>query len=298
MSRPKPQKKWQVVRTDKPPIRNGSVANLARVSPAGILWLVERGLDVRGYTNPGLSWAIWGMAGIWLWWSICKSGLISRVLPQYTKSKLVYWVGVALLGLSFGAKSWHSPWHKPVETAPTDMEVVKAVRDADQHQTEELSRLRTELSKKMDDYFGNQPPNEKEKWRQYLTRNYPLGWNLLAADGRTIYTPNGLSYQRDLVVVWGSERVSELTPDKVRVRLPDIAAKNVGVVFTGGMEWGVKRTAGSTMKSMFGRTLMVLEVLEDKGDFVVVALAFREATKSDQLPPLQGSERAPIKTKP
>lgn len=56
----------------------------------------------------------------------------------------------------------------------------------------------------INNYFTSQPRSEREKWQDYLTQKYPLGWLILAADGTTLYTPRGLSYERDLVVQWGT----------------------------------------------------------------------------------------------
>jgi hypothetical protein len=147
-------------------------------------------------------------------------------------------------------------------------------------------------------YFANQPPDEKERWRQHLMAKYPLGWAILAADGKTIYTPHGLSYERELVVRWGDERISELMPDRVRLQLPDIATKRGRIVLLVGCGTDVKRKVGAESKSVFSHTTMVLEVLKDEGDFVVVALGFREADESDLRPSSPKSQRVPTKATP
>ncbi len=132
-------------------------------------------------------------------------------------------------------------------------------------------------------FFDDQPPDEREKWRQYLTEKYPLGWLILAADGTTLYTPSGLSYERDLELTWGETRVSKLTADYVYLDLPAIFVKPRGPRMS-ETNVDIRRKVGSSERTLWaGETAVDVEVLKDDGNFVVLAIGVRlEARKSSQ----------------
>ncbi len=272
MSRGKPQRKYQVLRTDKASIGKDLVVNLARISPAGVLWLVERGLDMRGYTNPGLSWVIWGVAAIWLWWFICKPGLMSRVLRQYGKSRFLYWIGFGLVGLSFGTKAWYSPWGQPAEVQPTNTEVVKAVRHASEHQADELSKLRAELSK-----ITNGVEDR-------LKREYPLGYVMIAFSGHH----KGVVPHSDIIDAnWDDMTVSIDNKNTMMVEIPYLCDKRSGSsLMNCGL--GTRAIPGAFFDWKFKDSLtMRLECLEANPVGIFAVLGFKE--EIDKRKPQNGS---------
>jgi hypothetical protein len=138
----------------------------------------------------------------------------------------------------------------------------------------------------INNYFANQSVDEKETLRKSLFAKYPLGYAVFAADGqKQIYVPNGLSYERYFSVVrWSDARVLELTSDVIKVLSPYLqndGSLGLGPLTLDGNESSIRRKVGAVCPLYLLPPIEVLmELLEDRGDFVVLALGFRQTTAS------------------
>ena len=237
--------------------------------------LAKVGLD-RIQVPPFVGFISLGLAGVLFWFALIQFGLFAR--------KWVRCLGYVAITLVFLIWALLAPGTKP--TAPDDSNQVAAAPSSVTTNIEDSPNVSitstgqhggiTAQSVTINNYFANQPPDEKERWRKYLTQRYPLGWCLLASDGKETYTPKDMSYERELNVTWSTAEVFALEPNCVRVRYPNIIHRPSLNVFC-GFATGVERKVGSEARATLGQVKARVELLEDEGSFVVVAIGFREA---------------------
>jgi len=140
----------------------------------------------------------------------------------------------------------------------------------------------------INNYFANQPLDEKEKWRRDLTNQYPLGWWLLAADGEETYTSHDLKCEAELTVDWQTARVARLSQESVFLNLPSIVTKDRHIIIMSGpnIQFGVSRRVGHIgdgFKLKMGQATLGVDVLKDGGSFVVLAIGLRKPQGSDRV---------------
>lgn len=143
----------------------------------------------------------------------------------------------------------------------------------------------------INNYFAHRPPDEMEALQQALTARYPLGYAVLATDGKNVHIPEGLSFEKHLVVKWENATVEELKPDRVGVQLPDFLVKKTLNTFA-GCGIGVDRKVGSTSALDLGEIGMTAEMLKDEGDFVVLAIGFQASDSGQSQDPRKGDDRS------
>lgn len=115
-------------------------------------------------------------------------------------------------------------------------------------------------------------------FQQYLKGKYPLGYAVFAGDGKTVNVPSGLTFERDFELKWANAKVFKLESDMIYLDLPDIVYKPTGNVLT-NVGFGFPRKVGYVAALPlvnWKQTIPIIEVLADEGDFVVLALGFRE----------------------
>lgn len=279
MSKKRPRKKYQVVRTVPPMAKRMDKKTRKEVAGFGLtvpVALITGGSVMVANHNP-FGYLIL-LAGLTICWSIITwmkwIPALSRPVFRWGGQCLIVLVCVIPLCLSFGnVKS-------PIDKTDTPIAKVGPTSGvASYGQTGGTTAQTVIQNQTINNYFANQMRDEKEKWRSYLTTKYPLGWSIFAADGKEIYVPNGLSYEKDFVVAWGSARVHELSAEKVRLVLPDITWGKPLKRFSQNTV-GLHRKVGSTDKFILAQTTMVIELLKDEGAFVILAIGFRDADYS------------------
>ena len=127
----------------------------------------------------------------------------------------------------------------------------------------------------INNYFDKNP-SQAVAFQQYLKGKYPLGYAVFAADRRTIEVPDGLTFERDYAIRWSNAKVIELKSDRIELQLPDLFVKPLPGVLR-GCRVGMPREVGhASIVIHLPGSEMIVEVLADKGDFVVLALGFKE----------------------
>lgn len=291
MNRDKPHKRYEIVRTDSQVAEKSKnrkfLAARLMIIPT-IVGLRRAEMDPLNIILIG-SWVVWLLfdAVLTVEW---KHPLVSKITKSiWLRATVVVVVAIPAIGFAI-ASYCKSP-------AQANAEILGAIKDVAERQTAELSKLRLELIKKVDDHLAKQPLGKKDKWREHLTEAYPLGWRMYATDGKETYAPPGLSYEKYFVVVWDSNGVSKLTPEWISLRPPDIFPRSGGLITRNTVT--VRRQLGKELKLLrLGKMGITAEILEDEGDFIVFAIGFREATKAELLPPSQKAQRPPTKAIP
>lgn len=130
----------------------------------------------------------------------------------------------------------------------------------------------------VNNYFDIQSPDEKRALQQSLLAKYPLGYTLFAVDGKTIYVPESLSYERDFVISWDESKISKLEPDWIEFYPPQIIYKPTGNAVLGKFNFRLLRKIGFIIPypMLPKQANLFLEVLDDKGSFAVLVLGFKE----------------------
>lgn len=129
----------------------------------------------------------------------------------------------------------------------------------------------------VNNYFDSRSPDEKRALEQALKAKYPLGYTLFAVDGKTIHVPEGLSFERDFVISWTNSKLSKLEPDWIEFYPPQIIYKPTANAVLGKFNFRLRRKVGFIVPYPWlpKRANAFLEVLDDKGGFVVVVLGFK-----------------------
>ena len=129
----------------------------------------------------------------------------------------------------------------------------------------------------VNNYFNTQSANKKRALEQTLKAKYPLGYTLFAVDGKTIHVPESLSFERDFVISWTDSKLSKLEPDWIEFYPPQIIYKPTANAVLGKFNFRLRRKVGFIVPYPWlpKRANAFLEVLDDKGGFVVVVLGFK-----------------------
>lgn len=130
----------------------------------------------------------------------------------------------------------------------------------------------------VNNYFDIQSPEEKRALEQTLKAKYPLGYALFAVDGKTIYIPESLSFEKDFVISWTDSKLSRLEPDWIEFNPPQIIYKPTANAVLGKFNFRLRRKTGFIIPYPWlpKQANAFLEVLDDKGSFAVLVLGFKE----------------------
>ncbi|GEM_PF-1930886 len=248
-------------------------------------WLTKVGLDMTPL--PPFVGFILLLAGVAIAW-FC----LVQSFP-FLARKYIHYPGYVLILVGILVLAWLSP--REVGDAPKDRSerslappaIATTLRDSpgssvvtSQGQSGGVT-TQTYIDNRVTQYFVNQPPSQKEEWRQYLSREYPLGWAMHATDGKEIYTPRDLSYEDYFVATWNGNKVVKLTDDTITLQFPDIYARGTNVSIK-GYRLTVKRQVGTYPWRITSseNISVVADILKDEGDFVVFAVGFRSPTEA------------------
>jgi hypothetical protein len=237
-----------------------------------ILFLFERGLDVAGCTNLGLSWIIWGVAALVLWWAVYSCTWKSITVCRFMQRKLARLVVAVLIVVFFGGSAWR---HWPSEAQPSNRDVIKLVKDeAKQTKDAILAELRRGLLQ------------EKTREEDRLKKEYPLGYVMLAFSGEKKLV---LPYAERFDCEWDGLGVSLRTEDvkkSIYIDIPRLKYKPNHVELS-RVRIVVSAKPGSRCKtfSLFGFDISA-ECLKSEpiGVFAVLGFSEHNHGKSEEKP--------------
>lgn len=237
---------------------------------------------------PLVDFVLTAITGVLLWFAA------GQLVPFFAR-KYIRYLGCVLILAAILVLAWLSP--REVGDAPKDRSekslappaITTTLQDSpgssvvtSQGQAGGITAQTVIQNPIINNYFTNQTPDQKEEWRQYLNKKYPLGWAMHATDGKDIHTPPGLSHEDYFSATWNSSGVVELTPDTITLQFPDIDARGINVSIK-GYRLTVKRQVG-TYPWRIGSSeniSVVADILKDEGDFVVFAVGFRKLTEAE-----------------
>jgi hypothetical protein len=248
MARGNHKKKWKTaVRTKVTPPRKAGQKPGPLIG-AGALFLFERGLDMMGYSNPSLGWAMWGITALLLWWYGYKHEWTDPRLIAFGRRRWVVWAGSAVIGVSCGGIALYMLGH----SGPTNAEVL-----------EQLQEMLSGLS-------GNEI--------RRLEQDYPLGHVLIAFSGevkKVLPNSNVLEADWDGLTVGRNSKL-------IWIRLPHLrdVHRNVGL---DGCQLSTNARPGAKVAAMsLGNVAIWVECLRTEPIGICAVLGFKEKTRAPQ----------------
>jgi len=114
--------------------------------------------------------------------------------------------------------------------------------------------------------------------KMQLKQKYPLGYAVFAANDINIHIPQNFNYGKEFETDWENAKVSSLTSESIVIDLPNIFYKplNTSII---GISIEVPRKVGSQiqlpLKFKGQEIIPIIEIVEDRGTFVVLVLGFK-----------------------
>ena len=218
-----------------------------------------KGLEMMGYTNPSLGWALWGIAVMLLWFCIHGTKWPNPKLSEFTQNKYHIGIGYLLIFVVFGIISLYVRGQQK----PTQVQLDQII-SSQQEISDDLKKL---INQEIEDSEQNHLVKLKEK--------YELGYALLYIDEAKdwYYIPRNMKRKLD----WYSTKVESITEDEIVIQMPAFVLEPGNTILNSYVELD-RRVGASTVFLRLPDLSIEVEVLEvsDASTIAVVGITQRK----------------------